>query len=75
MGCKHDINFLIGTADGVVCRQCGKLFKGGLAGLKAELDADRAAQNEPKPEAPAADRATASEPAEKPKRTRKKKES
>ena len=25
--CKHEIGLLIGTADGIVCKGCGKLFK------------------------------------------------
>ena len=67
MKCNHDINYLIGNADGVLCRKCGKEFSS-FATLKAELDADRVAQEEPAPEAPA------TEPAEKPKRGRKKKD-
>lgn len=67
MVCRHDINYLIGNADGVLCRKCGKQFSS-FATLKAELDADRAAQEEPAPDAPPA------EPAEKPKRGRKKKD-
>ena len=67
MKCKHDNSYLMGTADGVLCRKCGKQFSS-FATLKAELDADRAAQEEPAPEAPA------TEPAEKPKRGRKKKD-
>lgn len=27
MDCKHEINLLMGTADGIVCRGCGRLFK------------------------------------------------
>ena len=27
MDCKHDNSMLMGTADGIVCRGCGKLFK------------------------------------------------
>ena len=27
MGCKHEQERLIGTADGIVCSACGKLFK------------------------------------------------
>lgn len=58
--CRHDLNWLIGTKDGVVCRKCGKVFSS-LANLKAELDADRAEpQEEPVPQ-------------EKPKKPRKKK--
>ena len=67
MKCKHDNSYLMGTADGVLCRKCGKQFSS-FATLKAELDADRAEQEEPAPEAPA------TEPAEKPKRGRKKKD-
>lgn len=26
MSCKHDINHLMGTADGILCRSCGRLF-------------------------------------------------
>lgn len=69
MNCKHDVNSLMGTGDGIVCRKCGKIFTS-FATLKAELDADRAAQEQPKPEA---DHAPTPEP-EKPKRGRKKKE-
>ena len=58
--CRHDLNWLIGTKDGVVCRKCGKVFSS-LANLKAELDADRAEPQE-KPV-----------PQEKPKKPRKKK--
>lgn len=25
--CKHDLPFLMGTADGIVCRACGRVFK------------------------------------------------
>lgn len=25
--CKHDLPFLMGTADGILCRGCGRLFK------------------------------------------------
>lgn len=27
MDCKHEINMLMGTADGIVCRNCGRLFR------------------------------------------------
>lgn len=27
MACNHDLHMLMGTADGIVCRGCGKLFK------------------------------------------------
>ena len=44
MHCKHDVNYLMGTADGIVCRECGKVFPS-LSSLHADLEADRAAQN------------------------------
>lgn len=34
--CKHDNNDLIGTAEGIKCRACGKVFKN-----YAEIEADR----------------------------------
>ena len=24
--CRHEVNFLLGTADGIVCRKCGAKF-------------------------------------------------
>ena len=27
MDCKHELQFLMGTADGIVCRCCGRVFK------------------------------------------------
>ena len=63
--CKHETPWLLGTADGIVCRKCGKAFPS-LATLHADLEADRAGQEAPKAE-PVKE--------EKPKaRTRKKKE-
>lgn len=54
MQCKHDVNYLMGTAEGIVCRKCGKVFPS-LTSLYADLEADRAAQNAQKAgEAPAA---------------------
>lgn len=41
--CKHEVEHLIGTKDGIKCRLCGKQFK-----TFAELEADR--QGEEKPE-------------------------
>jgi hypothetical protein len=41
--CKHEVEHLIGTKDGIKCRLCGKTFK-----TFAELEADR--QGEEKPE-------------------------
>lgn len=46
--CKHDINWLMGTADGVVCRKCGKVFPS-LATLRDDLEADRAGSQAPAP--------------------------
>lgn len=63
MKCKHDISFLIGTTDGILCKRCGKLFQS-----FDELKAD-GAQGEAEP-----DQAPVEAQAEKPKRTRRKKE-
>lgn len=41
--CKHELEKLIGTADGIVCSGCGKLFKD-----FAEIEADRGEKPEPK---------------------------
>lgn len=38
--CKHDINDLMGTNEGIVCRKCGRVFPD-LKTLHADLDADR----------------------------------
>lgn len=56
--CKHEIQHLMGTADGIVCRKCGAKF--------ASFDEINAASPEP-----AAEPVAPAEPAEKPKRTRK----
>lgn len=54
MHCKHDVNYLMGTADGIVCRKCGKVFPS-FSSLHADLEADKAAQDAQKAgEAPAA---------------------
>lgn len=45
--CNHDINNLVGTSEGIVCRKCGKVFPS-FATLHADLEADRAAQAAPK---------------------------
>ena len=49
MDCKHDVNYLMGTSEGIVCRKCGKVFPS-LSSLRADLEADRAAQEAPKAE-------------------------
>ena len=61
--CRHEVNFLLGTADGIVCRKCGAKFASFEEITAASGDAPQAA-----PEAPA--------PQDKPKaqRGRKKKE-
>ena len=35
MDCRHDIKNLLGTADGIVCRRCGKVFAS-FAQIEAE---------------------------------------
>lgn len=63
--CFHDVNQLVPSGAGFVCRKCGKVFPN-FHTLHADLEADRNGQEIP----------TAAEPekAEKPKRTRKKRE-
>jgi hypothetical protein len=41
--CKHEVEHLIGTKDGIKCRLCGKTFK-----TFAELEADRQGEEKPK---------------------------
>ena len=46
--CRHELNQLVGTADGVLCRACGKLFP-----TFSELERDREPEkNAPEPERP-----------------------
>ena len=45
MDCNHDLQFLMGTADGIVCRACGRVFKD-FAEIQGVVDA-------PAPEKPA----------------------
>lgn len=66
MVCTHDVEHLVGTADGITCKNCGKVFA-----TFAELVADRPKKQEKKVEAPAEDVAVEA-PAEKPKKTTKK---
>lgn len=40
--CKHEVEHLIGTKDGIKCRLCGKTFK-----TFVELEADRQAGEQP----------------------------
>lgn len=51
--CKHEVEHLIGTKDGIKCRLCGKQFK-----TFAELEADR---GEEKPEEQAEEKPVAEE--------------
>lgn len=73
--CNHDINHLVGTFEGIVCRKCGKVFPS-FATLHADLEADRAAHAAPKaaeqPEQEKPENAPV-EAAETPKKGRKKK--
>ena len=59
--CKHETPWLLGTADGITCRECGAVFHD-MAELTGAQDPAE------KPEAEAQD------PEEKPKRGRRKKE-
>lgn len=56
--CKHETPLLVGTADGIVCRRCGRVFQ--------SFDELRASNTPEEVEAPA-------EAEEKPKKGRKKK--
>ena len=57
MNCKHELPHLMGTADGIVCRACGRVFAS-FAEIEAEntpepVKAVEAAQEAPKPKAKA----------------------
>ena len=56
--CKHEVEHLIGTKDGIKCRLCGKTFK-----TFAELEADR--QSDEQPEEKPKKKATAKKGAKK----------
>lgn len=43
MDCKHELKDLMGTADGIVCRKCGRVF----ADYKEVLAADQPAAEKP----------------------------
>ena len=53
MECKHDISLLLGNADGIVCRGCGKLFPDYDAALvdRGEAPAPAEEKTEKKPAA------------------------
>lgn len=59
--CRHDINDLMGTNEGIVCRKCGRVFPD-LKTLHADLEADRAGET----------KTAEAKPAEKPKKGKKK---
>ena len=66
MECTHAVEHLVGTKDGIKCRNCGKMFA-----TFAELVADRPKKQEKKVEAPAEEVAVET-PVEKPKKNTKK---
>lgn len=62
MNCKHEINLLMGTADGIVCRGCGRLFKDMdeiLKETEPEAIAEPVEKEAPKKKAPAKKKAAA----------------
>lgn len=67
MECTHAVEHLVGTKDGIKCRNCGKTFA-----TFAELVADRPKKQEKKVETPAETIETVEAPAEKPKKSTKK---
>ena len=70
MECRHEVEYLVGTADGITCKNCGKTFSSFV-----ELVADRPKKQEKEVEAPAetVEAVEAVEaPAEKPKKATKK---
>lgn len=67
MECTHAVEHLVGTKDGIKCRNCGKTFA-----TFAELEADRPKKQEKKVEAPAETVEAVETPAEKPKKATKK---
>lgn len=67
MECRHEVEHLVGTKDGIKCRNCGKTFA-----TFAELEADRPKKQEKKVEAPAETIEAVEAPAEKPKKATKK---
>lgn len=63
--CRHEVEHLVGTKDGIKCRNCGKTFA-----TFAELEADRPKKQEKK--APVETIEAVETPAEKPKKSTKK---
>lgn len=46
--CKHELPLLMGTADGIVCRGCGRLFKDFDEIFPKVQEAPTEAQDKPK---------------------------
>lgn len=67
MECTHAVEHLVGTKDGIKCRNCGKTFA-----TFAELEADRPKKQEKKAPAEVTEKPTEETPAEKPKKSTKK---
>lgn len=64
--CTHDVEHLVGTADGITCKNCGKVFA-----TFAELVADRPKLKKEQV-AEVTEKPTEETPAEKPKKSTKK---
>lgn len=53
MNCKHELPHLMGTADGIVCRACGRVFAS-FAEIEADITPEpKKAAEAPKPKAKA----------------------
>lgn len=50
--CKHELKYLVGMANGIHCRNCGKILPGMPAVEKAEPKKPAAEKAEPKKPAP-----------------------
>lgn len=66
--CKHEVEHLIGTNEGIKCRLCGKVFK-----TFAELEADRPQEEKPVAEEKEIDESIEEQAEEKPKKAATKK--
>ena len=64
MACTHDISLLMGTADGIICRACGKLWPDFTA-YEAETAPPAETKAEPAPEKKPASKAKKSTTAKK----------
>lgn len=47
--CNHDIKYLMGTADGILCRSCGRLFTSMDEILAERVDGSAVPDQEPDP--------------------------